>query len=311
MRRFHSHKLDDSNIQTKTIMPKRQASNSASRSKQKADAELEDTDDDEAKVESVPDDSEDKSLVNLTPKKKQATPNKLGRRQQINSPLRDAQNSVSVIYVDPQEVTGEVATGVVVIPRGFMMDKWMAEPFYLDRNDKIKIEYLSLLNCVPWVINGAKNKTGDLIKKTISNKEYPLKCICFLTDGLPSESDTMNLVNNCIAPGIWNNYLRDTHSVRKGRGEERNLPRMVGDGRDDTWVVNTWSDAIYVAEEAFHIGEAMTDGSLSEWLRRDRSHLYQLFPEGEVPVEAYKEKYLPVECLRNEDRTRYLALEEA
>ena len=69
-------------------MPKRQASNSASRSKQKADAELEDTDDDEAKVESVPDDAEDKSLVNLTPKKKQATPNKLGRRQQINSPRK-------------------------------------------------------------------------------------------------------------------------------------------------------------------------------------------------------------------------------
>ena len=211
---------------------KRNASNpaAATRSKQKKENDPEkeddliDTDDETKEDTEVKDSDEMKSLVNLTPMKKAASPNKLGRRIQTNSPLRDAQNSVSVIYVNPDNITGDDSSGLVFIPRGFMMDKWMAEPFYLPRTDKWKIQYLEALNCVPWVMDGAKNKSGGLIKNTINTRDYPVKCICFLTDGAPSEDDVVELCNKTIAPWIWNNYLRDEHAVRKNRGEERNLP---------------------------------------------------------------------------------------
>ena len=175
------------------------AATRSSKQKKENDAEEEDElvdTDDETKEDTNGKESEEaKSLVNLTPMKKAASPNKLGRRIQANSPLRDAQNSVSVIYVSPDNITGDDSSGLVFIPRGFMMDKWMAEPFYLPRTDKWKIQHLEALNCVPWVMDGAKNKSGGLIKNTISTRDYPVKCICFLTDGAPSEDDVVELCN--------------------------------------------------------------------------------------------------------------------
>ena len=116
------------------------------------------------------------------------------------------------------------------------------------------------------------------------------------------------VVNETVAPAIWNIYLRDSHSVRKGRGEEKNLPKMIGEGRDHMWRVDTWSDALYVPEEALRIGDSMGVGGLFDWLRQDINHSYQLYEEGTVPVQEFQDKNLPVECLRPLDRRNYNAL---
>ena len=124
-----------------------------------------------------------------------------------------------------------------------------------------------------------------------------------LTDGVPEDDEIVKLVNETVAPAIWNSYLRDSYSVRKGRGEEKNLPKMIGEGRDHMWRVDTWS--VCVPEEALRIGDSMGEGGLHDWLRRDSNHLYQLYEEGTVPVHQFVEKNLPVECLRPLDRRNY------
>ena len=290
------------------------AAATAASKKQKQD-ELADTDEENSDVETTvkpdPEDKTDsKSLINLTPKKKVASPSKLGRRSSDNDDLRNALQSCVVIIVAPKCTTGTPAIGILFAPKGYMMDKWMAEPFYLDRSDKVKLEYISLLGCVPWVMNGLKDKHGNLIAKMVNAKEFAFKALANLTDKIPTEDEVVSLVNDTISPSIWNNYLRDSYSVRKNRGQEKNLPKMVGQGRDNMWTVTNWSDAIHVPEEIFQIGDSMSDGGLVDWLRQDKNHLYQLFHEGEVPVEYYKEKNYPMEYLRPLDRERYLALSD-
>ena len=289
------------------------AAAAASRKKINHDTTFDESDESEDEKEldtskEVPADSEEEKndAFVFIPKKKQTSPNTLGRKKKSND-YKDALESVSVIIVDPDEVTGDRATGLVIIPRGFMMDKWMSNPFYLDRTDPIKIDYLDTLGCVPWCMNGAKDKTGELISKTFNEKQYAYKALVILTDGAPAEEDIVKLVNETVAPEIWNSYLRDSYSVRKKRGEEKNLPTMIGQGRDHMWKVSSWSDALWVPEEIFRIGDSMGDGGLSDWLRQDKGHLYQLCTEGSVPIHDFKQKNLPIECLRPLDKRNYLA----
>ena len=221
------------------------AAAAASRKKINHDTTFDESDESEDEKEldtskEVPPDSEEEKndAFVFIPKKKQTSPNTLGRKKKSND-YKDALESVSVIIVDPDEVTGDRATGLVIIPRGFMMDKWMSNPFYLDRTDPIKIDYLDALGCVPWCMNGAKDKTGELISKTFNEKQYAYKALVILTDGVPAEEDIVKLVNETVAPEIWNSYLRDSYSVRKKRGEEKNLPTMIGQGRDHMWKVSS------------------------------------------------------------------------
>ena len=286
------------------------AAAAASKRKQKTDHESSEESENEEEFQEpkqVPPESDDlKSDGYLfVHKKKEASPNTVGRKTKKSNEIQEAIESVSVIIVDPSEITGDRATGLVIIPKGFMMDKFMSAPFYLSRNDPVKIEYLELLGCVPWVMNGAKDKSGNLISKTINDKHLPIKAMVILTDGVPEDDEIVKLVNETVAPAIWNSYLRDSYSVRKGRGEEKNLPKMIGEGRDHMWRVDTWSDALYVPEEALRIGDSMGEGGLHDWLRRDSNHLYQLYEEGTVPVHQFVEKNLPVECLRPLDRRNY------
>ena len=64
------------------------------------------------------------------------------------------------------------------------------------------------------------------------------------------------------------------------------MPKLLGDGKDDIWTVETWDQALYERSDCFAVADDIDGGAL-EWLREDRSHLYTLFQPGNVPRKSF------------------------
>ena len=128
--------------------------------------------------------------------------------------------------------------------------------------------------------------------------------IITITDEPPTLELIVSHVNDCLAPAIWNNYLENEDAVTRGYGNTANLPKLLGDGSDDIWEVETWDKALQKPEDAFAIADDM-DGECFQWIREDKGHLYSLFQVGFVPVNEYKRRRLPPGMLQGKDKDAY------
>ena len=277
------------------------------------EAEIQDKDDDEDEEATTDEKEQEKEQPNqknpfvLVSEKKKVTRNKFGRRSKVDPKVKEARDSLTLYVVDPGNTTGETLAGAVIACTGFKMDDWLTNKLFQRGMTTQKQEFCDTTGAIPWVFH-VKDQEGNLVFKKGKQSDKPLKCIAIITEVVLGEKELMEMIKDTIVPVIKNNYTDDHLAVSKEWWSDKNAPSMVGDGKDKIIKVDCWSKVLYEATDPFIIGNNAGDTGIGNWIAEDKSHLYQLFEEGTVPVEEYRMQNLSAGLLRGVDKEKYLAL---
>ena len=237
-------------------------------------------------------------------KKESVKANKFGRKSKIDPRVKEARDSLTIYLVNPKNVTGEKLPGALILATGFRMDDWLTDKLFIRGMTKEKQEFVDTTGAVPWVFH-AKDKDGKMVFKKGKQANKPLKVIAIITDDVLTETELMEMIHDTITPTIKNHYHDDSFAVAQDFWSDRNAPKMVGNGKDNIIEVDCWSKVLHGKNDPFVIGDNASETGLSDWLSKDKSHLCQLFEEGSVPIEEFRQRNLPASLLRGIDKQHH------
>ena len=207
------------------------------------------------------------------------SPSKLSSKPRLSRETLMARRSVSICIVRPNGITGEQMYGFVVIPRHFKVDEVSTSIMYAKGDSLEKIGFINQIDCAPRVF-AVKDIHGNPIQKIFNNRPSNTRCLAFLTESVPTIELIKDHVNNTIAPAYYNRYLKSGYPYEQGWCSRDRMPRLTGEN-DDMWEVDSWDKVVQKPEDILFIADGK--GDLFKWIKDDKTHLYGLFQEGNVP----------------------------
>jgi hypothetical protein len=182
------------------------------------------------------------------------------------------EQSLIAIHVKPPNPGTNSSEGVILVTMNFA-DKIIADVMYMKKGTPTKNIFLKATNCVKRKLSAKQN--GTIIERMWQGTGYPRTAIVLMLHSGTTEDQVRAYVDQTFKPAVANissgNTLRESQlpSLRPGQ---------------DYIVVDTWTEAMAErADVQFCI--ASVYGKFGDWLRSDKAHVYQIWKDGEVPLD--------------------------
>ncbi len=204
-----------------------------------------------------------------------------------------------VIKINPTDGK-EPLKAIVVVATQCMMDKHMCGRLFEKKGSEQKVKFLEQTGAVNRAVK-VIDENGKTVSRAGSARAWDLQGLVIPLEEMLTDEEIVTFVNETLAPLTWNHYLEDDVTMKKGCGEEKNLPKLRGDSTDDITTVDTWDKALAQVDDIVFIANKEVE-DLFAWIKEDPTHLYNLFTVGKVPMQWYKKKYqFPIHYLQGDD----------
>ena len=194
-------------------------------------------------------------------------------------------------------------TGMIIVPLGFQMDRFLADILYNKANETIDTKtFLEITDIVHRVLT-VKDENGLTIQhQSKDGKMYPTRAVFLPMDppGMDTEEKIQTILVKTFSPALWNNI--DTEAFPWASRDE--LPRIIDYNRD-VITKTCFSDAIVKHEDIIVIARMVLkrdDVSVNEWLMEEPANFYTLFHELEMSPKDMAKHRIPFTVLSVKDK---------
>ena len=194
-------------------------------------------------------------------------------------------------------------TGMIIVPLGFHMDRFLADILFNKANDTIDTKtFLEDTQIIHRVLTVTDENGLTIQHKSKDGKMYPTRAV-FLPmddDDMDTEDKIQNILVKNFGPALWNNI--DTEAFPWASRDE--LPCIV-DYKRDVITKTCFSDAIVKHEDIIVIARMVLkrdEISVNDWLLDEAGNFYTLFHELEMSPKDMAKYRIPFTVLSVQDK---------
>jgi hypothetical protein len=176
------------------------------------------------------------------------------------------------IHVKPRNPGTHAAEGVILVPMAFA-DKPIADVMYMRKGTPSKNIFFKQTQCVHKRVSALYE--GTLMQRMWQGVGYPRNAICVMLNHKTTEADVRNYVENTFAPSVM---ALPSHNLREAQSP------VLRPGQDYI-VVDTWDEALDDMSDIKFCIQSVVE-NFGGWLRGHKDHVYQVWKDGQVPLDA-------------------------
>ena len=232
------------------------------------------------------------------------------------SEASEVKSTVAVTIVKPTTKSASAMGGIVVVPKGFMADKWLGNILSKKASESPTTQlFLEKTGAIPFIVYG-KDDTGNRINKWNQDSLYPIKsCFIPMDDEEVDDKEHIEKTVRRVGFEIHNSiqHLPTYYSNRNDKGAYE-MP-FIRDWDTEVRTVTTFHDAIIDRADpcegktlymVVHLSLKSADNNFLDWLKETgNNNIYSIFHPGHVDFTWFNKYKCPFECLNNHDKAAF------